>query len=471
MGDSKVKDITKMVKEAAKKARKETKDESGLAFTKPVKWPVECVVGPGLEGAISCESKVGYVNGAKGELSYRGYDIFDLCANSNFEEVSYLLLHGRLPSEKQLNKYKKELAEARNIPATMRLLMGFPLENMNAMAVLRLGTNLMRQEYTYLDLKDYRSDLAARMSVDEDSIPMEKYPRGEKRAIYELQKGAGVRKPKKVKTNLHSPVGYKACSHLIGGSASIAGAVARLRQGYLPLNADPNLSHAGNLIYMITGRKPTPVEEKIMDICLILHADHGMNASTFATMVVASTLSDIYFAVGSGIAALNGPLHGGANAKVLSILKEIGKPQNVSKWYDKARKDKRKITGFGHRVYKAYDPRARILSPLADYLVSHEEDKDINTLFSTAKQLEDKVVSTLGQEKKIFPNVDFYSGIVYSCLGIPVELFTPIFSVSRISGWTSRVMEYLQHNRIFRPRAVYVGPFNKEYVSLSKRKK
>ena len=229
----------------------------------------------------------------------------------------------------------------------------------------------------------------------------------------------------------------------------------------MPLEPDPNLSHAANLIYMMTGRKPSAVEERIMDIALILHADHGMNASTFASLVVASTLSDIYFAVDSGIAALSGPLHGGANELALMMLKEIDGPKNVKAWYQRAKMNKRKIMGVGHRVYKAYDPRARVLGPLAELMIN--ADHSMNKLLSTAKALENEILKTLGTEKKLFPNVDYYSGIVYSSLGISPDFFTPIFAVSRVTGWTARILEYLKNNRIFRPRSLYVGPFNKQF--------
>ncbi|MCF7895102.1 MAG: citrate/2-methylcitrate synthase, partial [Candidatus Omnitrophica bacterium] len=300
--------------------------------------------------------------------------------------------------------------------------------------------------------------------------PMETRPKGEKKAIYSLKGAEGIKRPVGLSKDLHMPVGYEPAFHLISGIPTIAGAVARLRAGELPLNPDPELSHAGNLIYMLTGRLPNPIEERIMDIALILHADHGMNASTFATMVVASTLSDLYFAVGSGVAALNGSLHGGANERVINMLSEIGNSENVKKWYKKKREKKEKISGFGHRVYKAYDPRARVLGPLAKFLVKDKHDDKIENLFKVAEKLEKEVVSSLGEKKKIFPNVDFYSGIVYSCLDIPTELFTPIFAVSRVSGWTARALEYLKNNRIFRPRAVYSGPLEEKYLPIDKRK-
>jgi citrate synthase len=462
------KDITNLILKAAKKARQETSDTPEPEHTKPVQWPLHCTVGPGLEGAIACESKIGYVNGSKGWLIYRGYDIFDLCAYSTFEEVSYLLMHGTLPTAPQLEDFKNKLISYRFLNTTLRLLMGFQVERMNAMGALRLGTNLMRQEFTYMDQEEGRRTTIDAISSDEDSIPMETVPKGGKQAIYEF-KWPRYHKKSKVKQLLEEACGIEACYHLISGVATITAAITRVRQGHMPIEPDPKLSHAANFLYMITGHRPTPVEERIMDIALILHADHGMNASTFAAMVVASTLSDIYFSVGAGIAALNGPLHGGANEEVIHILKEIDDVDNVEAWLDRALASKRKIAGFGHRVYKAYDPRARILGPLANFLVTGE--REIEPLFRVAQELEKKVISEFAKKKKIFPNVDFFSGIVYSCLGIAPEMFTPIFAVSRVSGWTARVLEYLQNNRIFRPRAMYVGEFNKKFVPLARRDK
>ncbi|MCK4810541.1 MAG: citrate/2-methylcitrate synthase [Candidatus Omnitrophica bacterium] len=463
----KTKEITELVFKSSRKAREETNAEPEPHLTQPITWPVECVVGPGLEGAIACESKIGYVNGLKGWLIYRGYDIFDLCAYSTYEEVSYLLLYGYLPTAVQLKAFKKNLIQCRNVPNTLRLLMSFSIEEMNPMAVLRLGTNLMRQEFTYIDRDGLVPKRGKVIGTDEDSIPMETVPRGEEHAIYEFKDSDPFKSKELSKFDLEPAIGYKSCYRLISGVATIAAAIVRIRQQKFPIDSDPELSHAANLIYMMTGKQPTPEEERIMDIALILHADHGINASTFAAMVVASTLSDMYFSVGSGIAALNGPLHGGANEQVLHMLREIGEVSNVKSWYKKSRKKKQKIMGFGHRVYKAYDPRARILRPLAKHLA--KRNKESGRLFQVAKALEKEVISTLGVKKRIFPNVDFYSGIVYDSLGIPPEIFTPIFAVSRVSGWTSRIMEYLEKNRIFRPRAIYIGQFNKKYVSLEER--
>ena len=249
--------------------------------------------------------------------------------------------------------------------------------------------------------------------------------------------------------------------------STLTAAISRIREGHIPIEWNDDISHAANLLYMMTGKIPTPVEERIMDVALILHADHGMNASTFASMVVASTLSDIYFSVGAGIGALNGPLHGGANEQVLKMLKEIGTEDNVKEWYKTSRENNKKVMGFGHRVYKAYDPRARILAPLAEYLV--RGNAEATEYLKIAKKLESEVTETLGKEKGIFPNVDYYSGIVYGRLGIPEAMFTPVFAVARTAGWTARIYEYMENNRIFRPRAMYTGGFEDKFKPMNER--
>ncbi len=461
--------IKKIIMDAAEQARRETHSEPEPESPKKTSWPIQCTVGPGLEGAIACESSVGYVNGAKGWLVYRGYDIFDLAANATYEEVCYLLLHGALPNAQQLAEYKTNLYNYMHLNTTLRLLMGFNIEEMSAMAALRLGTNMMRQEFTNLDKEAGRPKIKTAIGSDEDSIPMETPALGSKRATYEFK----IKESKRFNANLkernlarQSAIG--ACYHLIAGVSTIIGAVSRIHHGRLPIEPDPNLSHAANLLYMITGKRPDPMQERIMDIALILHADHGMNASTFSTLVVASTLADIYFAVGSGIAALSGPLHGGANEAVIKALKEIGSVDLVESWVKNKLEKKGKISGFGHRVYKAYDPRARVLGPLARLLI--QKDHVGKELFDIAHKLEQTVAdSHLSREKKIFPNVDFFSGLVYSGLGLDEELFTPLFAASRVAGWTARALEYIEKNRIFRPRALYTGAFNKKYVPVENR--
>ncbi len=460
--------ITEIILKAKSKAMAETSDAPEPSMTQEVEWPVKCTVGPGLEGAIACESAVGYVNGSKGWLIYRGYDIFDLCAHCTFEEVSFLLLHGHLPTTGELAEFTFRLASYRHMPNTMRRIMSFPVEDMHAMAALRLGTNLMRQEFTHRDLPSGKPDLEDAIGSDEDSIPMETQPMGEDHAIYEFYRGEGEVDPAlPTLKKLCEGSDIETCYHLISGVGTLTAAIARIKNGQLPIEPDHELGHAANFLYMLTGKRPTPAEERLMDVALILHADHGMNASTFAAMVVASTLSDIYLSVGSGIAALSGPLHGGANEKVIATLREIGSVENVKPWYESARAEKRKIMGFGHRVYKAYDPRARVLGPLSRELAGR--DPEVKRLFEIAVALEGEVVSTLGAEKKIFPNVDYWSGLTFAALGVPEDLFAPIFAVSRVAGWTSRVLEYLNHNRIFRPRAIYVGDFGRNVVPIEDR--
>jgi citrate synthase len=458
--------IKTLILKAAEEARNETAHEPEPEILKKQKWPITCTVGPGLEGAIACESRIGYVNGAKGWLIYRGYDIFTLCAYSTFEETAYLLIHGEMPTADKLKKFKADLINYTQMNDVIRQLMGFPVESMSVMGGLRLGVNLMRRQYSDLDLITARPSSVDAISADEDSIAMETQPLGTEHAIYEF-KMPSRRKGDRRQRLLNKIAGIEASYHLIAGISCIAAAVSRIHQKKLPLEPQPDLSHAGNLIYMISGRKPTPVEERIMDIALILHADHGLNASTFATMVVASTLADIYFSVGAGIAALSGPLHGGANEAVMRNLREIGTKANVEEWLEKKLAKKSKISGFGHRVYEAYDPRARILGPLAGLLI--EEKPELKELYGTAMHLERMVLDTFGREKKVFPNVDFYSGLVYSCLGFDDELFTPMFAASRVAGWTARVLEYMKNNRIFRPRGLYVGEFSREYVPIDRR--
>lgn len=459
-------ELTQLILKAAATAREETSDTPEPDLTKPMQWPISCTVGPGLEGAIACQSRIGYVNGAKGRLIYRGYDIFDLCPHSTYEEVAYLLIHGKLPTPGQFKTFKRTLSRFRHIPKTLRMLMNFPVEKLNPMDALRLGTNLMRREFSRAHIEKPSPEVTEIISADEDSIPMETKPIGEPRAIYEFKRER-QQIEKLSKAAKFDPAGLLAAYHLTAGMPTLTAAIARLRKDLMPIEPDPTLSHAGNFLYMMTGNRPDAVQERVMDVMLILHADHGMNASTFATMVVASTLSDLYLSVGAGIAALHGPLHGGANEEVLHMLKRIGTPRKVKSWYKKARAEKRKITGFGHRVYKAYDPRARVLRPLVEHLAGSNERT--RQLLHIAEALEKEVVRSLGKKKGIYPNVDFYSGLVYDCMGIPPEFFTPIFAVSRVAGWSARVLEYLENNRIFRPRALYVGPLNKRYVTIERR--
>jgi len=411
-------DISKIIREAAVKAQRETDSEPEGKLTGECKFPITCEVGGGLEGAIACGTSIGYVNGTKGWLVYRGYNCFDLAEHSNFEETSYLLLFGKLPTAKELADFKKKLASYAPLPReVVDVLSSLPTAKTRPMSALRTGVSVLG----VLDA-----------NAEDTSVEAE------------------------------TEVSIK----LIAQMGPLAGAIARLRQGQKPVAPDPSLSLAGNFLYTMTGKKPQADYERIMDVSLILHADHGMNASTFTSMVVNSSLSDMYSSITAGIGSLKGPLHGGANERVLHDLDEIGSAGNVDKWFAEARKAKRRVMGFGHRVYKAYDPRARILGPLADMMTQGTKHR---TLYETAIKLDGVVCSELGAEKKIFPNVDFYSGLVYRAMGIETAMFTPIFAVSRISGWCARVLEYLASNRIFRPRAIYTGPTKAEYVPVGKR--
>lgn len=411
-------EVTKIIQDAQKRAEKETASAPAPKFAGEVAWPVEVSLGKGLEGAITCESKIGYVHGEKGWLVYRGYNCFDLAAESTFEETSYLLLFGKLPSKKELSDFDAKLKGYRKVPSQVIDTLKTIPKSSHPMAALRTGVSV-------LGCLDPKADDTSVANETEISIK------------------------------------------LIAQMATVAAAFARIREGKAPVEPDASLTHTGNFLYMMRGEKADELMERIMDISLILHADHGMNASTFTTMVVNSSLSDMYSSIVAGIGSLKGPLHGGANEQVLYVLDEIGKPGSVQSWYEQAKATKRKVMGFGHRVYKAYDPRARILGPLAELMAS--KYPELKNLCETAKVLDDTVCEDLGKTKKVFPNVDFYSGIVYRGFGIETAMFTPIFAVSRISGWTARVLEYLADNRIFRPRAVYTGAMEAKYVPIDQR--
>ncbi len=412
--------IAQLIHEAALKATRETDAEPEPGMTSEVQWPIEVKLNRGLEGAISNTTRIGYVNGAKGWLIYRGYNLFDLAQHSTFEETAYLLLFGKLPTRSELQDFQRQLVTHRAIPGqVVDVLQKVLTPSTHPMSALATGVSVLG------NLDEAANDT----SVE-----------GETRISIKL----------------------------VAQLATVAAAVGRLRHGQSPVAPDPELSHAANFLYMMTGRKPDDTSARVMDVALILHADHGMNASTFATMVINSSLSDMYSSVVGGIGSLKGPLHGGANERVLVDLQEIGSPDNVEAWYRKARESKRKIMGFGHRVYKAYDPRARIFGPLARLMTDlHPEHK---VLYETAAKLEEVVCHELGAEKKIFPNVDFYSGLIYRAMGIEPPMFTPIFAVSRIAGWTARTLEYLADNRLFRPRAIYVGPIKLPYVPIDERR-
>ena len=372
----------------------------------------------GLEGVIAAETKIGYVDGQAGRLVYRGYDVAELAKNSNYEEVSYLLVNGHLPNTKEYDEYDRTLKRLRGISQDAYNLIKEIGGKSHPMSTLRTVVS-------YIGALDDRT-------IEPD---------------VEQQKELGI--------------------ELIAKLPTIVGAINRVYKGQDLVKGNNDLTYSDYFFYQSMGRKPTPVESKMLDTALILHADHGMNASTFASMLTISTLSDMFSAVTSAISALKGPLHGGANERALELIEKVGSPENAEKVIGSMIEKKEKIMGFGHRVYKVYDPRAKILKEYAHEVTSMNGKEE---LFHTANKIEETMIAKLGS-KGIFPNVDFYSGMLYSSIGFSREVFTPIFAVGRISGWVARSLEYVNDNRLFRPKALYSG--TKEllkYVQIDDRK-
>ena len=349
----------------------------------------------GLEDVIVCKSSVSDVDGEKGILTFRGYDVYDLAEHAIFEEIAYLLLFGELPTKEQLNNFNEKLISYRKVPSSvMKILKDCPLDA-HPMTVLRTGISALGCTDTY---------------ADETSL------------VNEVE------------------ISYK----LIAQVATITAAIARIRTGKDPISHDPALGHAANFMYMITGRRPDEITAKIMDMSLVIHADHELPASTFSALVVNSSLTDMYSSITAAIGSLKGPLHGGANEVALRNILKICSPENVKTYMDDVIKTKKKVPGIGHRVYKTMDPRAVILKKYAKDLSTTPE---IRKMFAVAEELEKQCIAAFSH-KGLYPNVDFYSGIVYYALDIPLEIFTPIFAVSRIAGWTARLLEYLPTNSL-----------------------
>ncbi len=371
----------------------------------------------GLEGVIAAETKIGYVDGLNGKLVYRGYDINSLAEQSNYEEVSYLLLKGHLPTKEEYDEYVSRLKKS---------------------------MDLTKDEY---DLISQVSKVAHPMSALRTMVS---YIGGQDTGSVEPD----IPKQEQISVNL------------IAKMPTIIAAINRAREGREFIKPDPDLSYSSNFFNMSIGRKPDTVEAKMLDTALMIHADHGMNASTFAAMLTISTLSDMYSAVTSAIGTLKGPLHGGANERALALIRKVGTPENADKIIGDMITNKEKIMGFGHRVYKVYDPRAKILKEYAKYVAEKNNKPE---LFHTAEKIEEVMINRLGS-KGIFPNVDFYSGMIYYSMGFEPEMFTPIFALGRISGWVSRALEYLSENRLFRPKARYIGESDlKKYVPIHER--
>ena len=373
------------------------------------------VAAKGLEGIVATTSSICWIDGDAGVLAYRGIDIHKLAEQSNFEETTYLLWNGRLPKAAELDAFRKELAKARVLdPKIVEMLRTFP-KDVTPMEVLRTAVSA---------LSCYDPD-------EQDN-----------------SHAANIRKSFRLTSQI----------------AMLVAIYDRIRKGKPLVDADPSLSHAGNFLWMLNGEKPSETATRTMDVALILHADHELNASTFAARVIAATLSDIHSAITGAIGALKGPLHGGANEAVMRMLFAIDKNGEDAVEHVKAMlAAKKKISGFGHRVYHTEDPRATHLRRMSEALGKSAN----NTKWFDMSRAIEKYINA---EKKLNANVDFYSASTYTTLGIDIDLFTPIFAVSRISGWAAHVIEQHDDNRLIRPRADYIGAeYPAEYTPIEKR--
>ncbi len=371
---------------------------------------------PGLDGVPATQSAICDIDGEKGLLTYRGYPMEDLAANSSFLETAFLLIWGDLPSRQQLSAFEKEVQMHRRVSFRVRDMMkcfpasGHPMDALQSSAA-SLGL------------------FYSRRAIDDPSYI------------------------------------YKAVVRLIAKIPTMVAAFQLIRKGQDPIQPRDDLAYSANFLYMLTEREPDPLAARIFDRCLMLHAEHSLNASTFSARVTASTLTDPYAVVASAVGTLAGPLHGGANEDVLAMLEEVGSPENAGAYLDSAIAAKRKVMGFGHREYKVKDPRAVILQVLAEEMFDrfgHDH------LYDVARAIEQEAESRLGP-KGIYPNVDFYSGLVYRKLGIPRDLFTPVFAIARVAGWLAHWREQLGANRIFRPSQIYSGSEPRSWSPIDER--
>ena len=367
----------------------------------------------GLEGVVAAETRLCDLDGANGRLAYCGYDIADLARQATFEEVAALLWHGELPKKAELERFTSELAAARTIPG----------ELVQAFRLMPKGTDPMRV-------------LQAAVSI------------------------LGMHDPETT-DNSHAANRRKA-ARLTSQLATAICAHHRVRHGSEPVAPTSDLTHAANFLYMLTGTRPTATAAKAFDASLTLYAEHELNASTFTTRVIVSTQSDMHSAVAGGVGALKGPLHGGAGEAVMRTLMEIGDVANVDRFADDALRTKRRLMGFGHRVYRAGDPRAAILKGMAEDACRQSGQFK---WFQIAVRLHERI----NQAKGLIPNVDFYSAPLFYSLGIPVDLFTPVIAAGRIAGWAANIIEQHDDNRLIRPRGDYIGPDRRTFVPLDRR--
>lgn len=378
----------------------------------------ETTYAKGLEGVIAAESEICQIDGAGGKLYYRGYSIGDLAEHSSFEETTHLLLNEKLPSRQELEGFRQRMRQSRQLPVPVRAMIqsfpptGSPME-------------LLQSVIAYLS------------STVERQIP-------------------------------HSATcNCRQTLHQIAQMPVVLATYQRFKEGKQYLESRPELSDGANFLYLLRGEEPSPEEGRIFDTCLVLHAAHGFNASTFTSRVVASTYSTCYCSISAAIGALAGFLHGGANERVLNMLDEIESKDNVESWLDKTLSQHAKVMGMGHRVYQAKDPRAVIMERM---LLDLSRKMDDLRLYELLKQIEERFRARMEEKgKPIYPNVDFFSGSVYTMLGIPRYLFTPIFAAARSAGWLAHILEQRKDNRFFRPKARYVGPEPRPYVPLEGR--
>ena len=370
----------------------------------------EEIYSPGLEGVVAGETTVSTLAGG---LQYRGYAVEELASDASFEEVAYLILHGDLPSAGQLDGFRSRLVEAQSLDPTVIDLLRLLPQQTPLMDAMRTAASLLA--HWDLETADNSHD-------------------------------ANLRKAERLVAQL--PV--------------VMAARQRLAEGKEPVSADSRLSLAANVLWMLNRERPSAKAVKAMDVSLILYAEHEFNASTFTARVVASTLSDLHSAITAAIGALKGPLHGGANERVMEVLAEVGSSANADRWVREALAAKRRIMGFGHRVYKSGDPRAVYLKTLCGELARETGHQDM-------EQMAEVIETIVGQEKRLPPNLDWPSARLYHYLGLPVELYTPLFVISRVTGWSAHVIEQLDNNRLIRPRSRYTGPARRPFVPLADR--
>jgi 2-methylcitrate synthase/citrate synthase II len=368
------------------------------------------IYSPGLEGVVAGETAISTLAGG---LQYRGYAIEQLAAGATFEEVAYLLLWGDLPDRSQLDAFKRRLADVEPLPAALLTTLGAIPPAASLMDVMRTGASLVGHW-----------DAEAGDNSHE----------------------ANVRKAERLLVQL----------------PAIMAARQRMAAGQQPVPRDPARSLAANVLWMLSSREPTPQAVRAMDVSLVLYAEHEFNASTFVARVVASTLSDLHSAVTAAIGALKGPLHGGANERVMEVLREVGGAQSAERWIRDALAAKRRLMGFGHRVYKTGDPRAAYLKSLCGELARQTGHEELERIAETIETI-------VREEKKLPPNLDWPSARLYHYLGLDVQLYTPLFVVSRVAGWSAHVIEQLDNNRLIRPRSRYTGPAPRDWKPLDRR--